>query len=93
MSWCVYLLKSSSHNRTYVGSTVDLERRIQQHNQVRKGGAKFTRGSKWDLVYAVTGFKNRSEAFSCEADIKGQSGLDDRLVRLMDWRMRRDGTR
>lgn len=86
MSWCVYLLKSNSHNRTYVGSTVDLERRLNQHNQVLKGGAKFTKGSKWNLVYSVNGFKNRSEAFRCEADIKNESGLDKRLVRLMEWR-------
>lgn len=85
MSWCVYLLKSSSHNRTYVGSTIDLERRLNQHNQVLKGGAKFTRGDRWDLVYCLEGFKGRSDAFICEAEIKSKSGLENRLKHMKEW--------
>lgn len=36
---------------TYVGWTLDLERRLAQHNG-RKAGAKSTRGRVWVLVYA-----------------------------------------
>jgi len=40
---------------TYVGWTLDLERRLAEHNGVRSGakkGAKSTRGRVWTLVYA-----------------------------------------
>ncbi|HJT42845.1 MAG TPA: GIY-YIG nuclease family protein [Rhizomicrobium sp.] len=41
---------------TYVGWTLDLERRLAQHNDTRVGqkraGAKTTRGQVWTLVYA-----------------------------------------
>ena len=38
---------------TYVGWTLDLERRLAEHNGVGKRGAKSTRGRGWLLVYAV----------------------------------------
>jgi putative endonuclease len=34
---------------TYVGYTSDLTNRLKQHNNSK--GAKFTRGSKWKLIY------------------------------------------
>ena len=38
---------------TYVGWTLDLERRLAEHNGKRVGaGAKSTRGRVWALVYA-----------------------------------------
>jgi len=36
---------------TYVGWTLDLERRLQEHNG-KKAGARTTRGRVWMLVYA-----------------------------------------
>jgi putative endonuclease len=36
---------------TYVGWTLDLERRLAEHNG-KPAGAKTTRGRKWILVYA-----------------------------------------
>ena len=36
---------------TYVGWTLDLERRLAEHNDARRG-AKTTRGRAWCLVYA-----------------------------------------
>lgn len=38
--------------KTYVGSTVNLDRRIRQHNGIIKGGAKYTRNGSWEY-YAV----------------------------------------
>jgi len=46
----VYLLRSADGARTYVGWTLDLDRRLAQHNS--GAGAKFTRGRAWMLVYA-----------------------------------------
>ena len=56
----VYLLESSK-NTTYVGATVNLNRRLRQHNGQLSGGAKFTgrvvaRGGEWKRVCYVSGF-------------------------------------
>jgi predicted GIY-YIG superfamily endonuclease len=50
-NYYVYLL-TSSNNATYVGATIDLERRLRQHNKEIKGGAHATacnvlKGEKW----------------------------------------------
>lgn len=53
MACYVYVLKTrdkSGRILTYVGWTVDLARRLIAHHG--KGGAKFTRGRRWTLVYA-----------------------------------------
>ena len=56
----VYLLVSSKGN-TYVGATVDLERRLRQHNKEIKGGAhatgiKVAQGETWTRASHVSGF-------------------------------------
>ena len=65
----VYVLGSRRKNdcRTYVGWTIDLERRLQQHNA--GVGAKSSRGRKWVLLYSEI-CKSRSEAMSREWHIK-----------------------
>jgi structure-specific endonuclease subunit SLX1 len=56
----VYCLESD-RGTTYVGATVNLQRRLRQHNKVIKGGAVITgrmveRGGHWNRVCHVTGF-------------------------------------
>jgi len=58
----VYLLVSTNGN-TYVGATVDLERRLRQHNKEIKGGAhatgmKVAKGETWERAGHVSGFPN-----------------------------------
>jgi putative endonuclease len=55
----VYILKARDRNGrliTYVGWTLDLGRRLDEHNGKGQGaktkGAKSTRGRAWALVYA-----------------------------------------
>jgi putative endonuclease len=51
MAAFVYVLLSRKKpKRTYVGWTLDLDRRVAQHNGGT--GAKFTRGGAWLLIYA-----------------------------------------
>ena len=50
----VYLLRSN--RRMYIGATVDLDRRLRQHNGDIKGGAKSTRGRNWKRVVYISGF-------------------------------------
>lgn len=66
----VYLLISSD-NATYVGATVDLEKRLRQHNKEIKGGAyatgiKVEKGEKWERVCYVEGFPDWQAALQFE---------------------------
>ena len=70
MSFFVYLLLSSD-NSTYIGATVDLERRLRQHNKEIKGGAiatgvKVSRGETWIRVAHVEGFPDWQAALQFE---------------------------
>ena len=66
----VYLLISTNGN-TYVGATVDLERRLRQHNKEIKGGAhatcsKVSQGETWIRAAHVSGFPDWQAALQFE---------------------------
>lgn len=70
MSSYVYLL-ISTHGNSYVGATVDLNRRLRQHNKEIKGGAhatgiKVAQGETWSRVAHVSGFPNWQAALQFE---------------------------
>jgi putative endonuclease len=68
----VYVLKTENpggRTITYVGWTLDLERRVAEHNGVSKGGAKSTRGRAWALVYAEK-YRTRRGAMAREYALK-----------------------
>jgi putative endonuclease len=49
MGACVYILQSKTTGRSYVGSTVDLARRLEEHG---RGHSPATRGrGPWRLVH------------------------------------------
>ena len=52
--------------RTYVGVTPDLDRRLEQHNGQRAGGAKATQGRTWTRVCHVQGFPDHRAALQFE---------------------------
>jgi len=67
----VYLLVSSTSGNTYVGATVDLERRLRQHNKEIKGGAtatgtKVAKGESWSRATYVSGFPHWTAALQFE---------------------------
>lgn len=77
MPYYVYLLESSD-NATYVGATVDLEKRLRQHNKEIKGGAvatsmKVAKGETWRRVCYVENFPSWSAALQFEWAWKFQS--------------------
>ena len=68
---CFVYLLVSTNGSTYVGSTIDLERRLRQHNKEIKGGAhatgiKVIKGEIWHRVCYVKGFPNWSSALQFE---------------------------
>lgn len=81
-NWTVYLITDGT--RTYIGSTTDVVRRLRQHNGEIRGGAKSTRGRKWELVCHLDGFENRSSACRWERILKCRAkGLERRKTAFM----------
>jgi putative endonuclease len=59
----------SGRTRTYVGWTLDLDRRLAEHNGKGAKGAKFTRGQVWALIYAEK-HRTRRKAMAREYALK-----------------------
>lgn len=69
--WVLYLLRSTCEQWTYIGITMNLDRRLKQHNGDLAGGAKATRrGRPWGVHRVIGRFADRSEAQSAEAQFK-----------------------
>ncbi|PIP58440.1 MAG: hypothetical protein COX02_00300 [Candidatus Vogelbacteria bacterium CG22_combo_CG10-13_8_21_14_all_37_9] len=67
----VYILKSKVYQKSYVGSTTDLNRRLVEHNS---GKHYFTkRYMPWEIIYSEE-FSNLSEARSREKYFKTSAG-------------------
>lgn len=75
--WWAYVLVSEANGETYVGVTVDLDRRLEQHNGNVPGGAKrTTRGRPWKLAKKHGPFLDRGEAQTIEYELKRQRGAE-----------------
>lgn len=65
-----YILRSLNPlylNKTYIGSTNNLQRRIRQHNGELVGGAKATYSARPHEHYCIiSGFPNHVSALRCE---------------------------
>jgi len=67
MSYFVYILKSQSADKYYIGSSSDPERRLKYHNNYERG---FTsRYRPWKIVY-IKEYSSKTEALSAERKIK-----------------------
>lgn len=71
--------------KTYIGATVDLDRRLRQHNKEISGGAHATgaqvdRGSHWRRVCHVANFPTWQAALQFEWRWKNLSRRKDFLV-------------
>lgn len=65
----VYLVRCAD-NSLYCGWTIDIERRMEAHNGLISGGAKYTRGRRpVTLVYSES-FHNKQDAQRREYAIK-----------------------
>ena len=92
--WQVYLLYHKDANRTYIGASTDVTRRLKEHNSGK--GSKSTKiqllkyESDWKLIAYLDGFINQSEAYRWEKLLKlHNKGLK---ARLEGFRLLSDGT-
>jgi len=70
MFW-IYVLKSEKYDKSYVGSTNDLTRRLSQHNA---GLGNFTKNYRpWNMIYTEE-FETHTEALQREKFLKSKSG-------------------
>ena len=81
MNCYVYVLAARNKTgslTTYVGWTLDLERRLAEHNGAGKRGAKSTRGRAWVLLYAEK-HKSKRKAMAREYALKNDQAFRARL--------------
>ena len=84
----VYLLTNGS--KTYIGATIDPDRRLRQHNSELSGGARATKGSIWKRVLFISGIPDWRTALQLEWAWKhrtrklGLRGLNGRIDALFD---------
>ena len=64
--WFCYMLASTDGRKTYVGATVDPDRRLRQHNGEICGGARATKGRCWNRRFLVGGFEDERAALRFE---------------------------
>jgi len=64
--WFCYMLLRADRKRTYVGATVDPDRRLRQHNGEIAGGARATKGGVWRRAYLIGGFTDERDALRFE---------------------------
>jgi predicted GIY-YIG superfamily endonuclease len=91
-TWTLYLLYHSESNRTYLGVTTDVARRLRQHRGEISGGARFTTRIQkvcpecvWALVATLSQFPGQSEVTRWERLLKIKTrGLKQRLEAMKD---------
>jgi len=73
----VYVIKSENSDKTYIGQTSDLEKRLRQHNDLGNNFSKYTKRNKgpWKLIYKEE-VSTRSEALRREKFLKSGKGRE-----------------
>jgi len=85
--WVFYLIYNE--NNTYAGVSNNYERRLRQHNQEIKGGAKYTtsKSPNWKHICIIEGFQDKIQAMQFEWAIKhvhprNAGGIENRIKKL-----------
>lgn len=83
---CCYCITASS-THSYIGYTIDFHRRLRQHNQEIKGGARYTaihrsHAAPWTPFFVVSGFPTRRGALQFEWHLK-RAGVNTQHRLLM----------
>ncbi len=96
--WFVYLLSTCEDPiRTYVGATIDVDRRLRQHNGELSGGAKATSRvpGGWYRICYVRSFETEGKALRFEWYWKHRSKKCsgdplERRRKALDWLLAQD---
>jgi predicted GIY-YIG superfamily endonuclease len=78
--YCVYILRSLSTKRLYIGQTNDFDRRFQEHSR-GKHPATRNRGP-WELLYLLP-CSDRKEAVCLERKLKNMK-RPDRVLKYVE---------
>ena len=76
MTYFLYMLLDTHKKISYVGSTNNLNKRLELHNSGK--GAKFTRGRKWKIIYKLK-CASKSEAIKSEILLKKNRTLRNKI--------------
>ena len=68
----IYILYSEVLDHYYIGSTNDVARRLNEHNNPRRKTKYTAKSSDWRLVFQISAGETRSEAVLLERYIKKQ---------------------
>lgn len=71
MPWCVYILYSKEHQKSYVGCTGDLAERLKTHNKGKVASTK--RYIPWEMVH-IEELNSYAEARKREKYYKSGAG-------------------
>ncbi len=69
--WYVYILRSMTDNALYIGSTNDIERRLDEHNSGKVDSTRSRRPLNLEAYVAV---KDKAKAIELEQYLKTGSG-------------------
>ncbi len=85
MPYYVYILRSESTGKTYVGQTNDIAHRIKQHNDPECKLTLYTKRNKgpWVLIHCEE-FPTRSQAMHRERQLKSGQGREWIRANLLD---------
>ncbi len=84
MDYFVYVLRSQTVERYYVGQTGDLSDRLKRHNE---GRVRSTRGHRpWSIVYFEK-YETRAEAMRREREVKSLKGTARflKMIGVAEW--------
>lgn len=76
-NWVCYLIMSLDSNKTYIGSSNNQPKRLENHNNndsnIKRKGAKYTKGQIWIPIIIISGFNDKRSCLSFEAGWKKTS--------------------
>jgi putative endonuclease len=78
IQFTVYILRTSS-NTLYVGQTNNLEKRLKEHKEHKRGAKYMRMFDSFELVYTEA-FKTRGEAMKKEIQLKKLTKLEKELL-------------
>lgn len=67
----VYLIESEVSGKKYIGYTIDLKRRLSEHNDHKN--VSTSKGQRWKLIYCET-YMNKMDALGWEKFLKSGAG-------------------